>query len=178
MPRGWRSCVTHAQTRMSRFFKQWGGRTPKAGGRDLEDRTWDTLPLARPRWPIRSSDRGNQLRCDGGCVDGGTAVGFWTETSWTYCRRTCRLSPLRARERQARSTWTCSPARRRISARTPAGRSKSVCCALCKPRHRKSEPTFHKITDPGKTDMWVSPGGLGSCWVCRCGPTLGERFLD
>jgi protein gp37 len=26
------------------FFKQWGGRTPKAGGRVLDDRTWDELP--------------------------------------------------------------------------------------------------------------------------------------
>lgn len=26
------------------FFKQWGGRTPKAGGRTLDDRTWDELP--------------------------------------------------------------------------------------------------------------------------------------
>jgi len=34
------------------FFKQWGGRTPKAGGRDLEGRTWDALPLARLRWPL------------------------------------------------------------------------------------------------------------------------------
>jgi protein gp37 len=34
------------------FFKQWGGRTPKAGGRDLEGRTWDALPLARPRWGL------------------------------------------------------------------------------------------------------------------------------
>ena len=29
------------------FFKQWGGRTPKAGGRELDGRTWDELP-ARP----------------------------------------------------------------------------------------------------------------------------------
>jgi protein gp37 len=29
------------------FFKQWGGRTPKAGGRHLEGRTWDEYP--RPR---------------------------------------------------------------------------------------------------------------------------------
>jgi protein gp37 len=29
------------------FFKQWGGRTPKAGGRLLEDRTWNELPAAR-----------------------------------------------------------------------------------------------------------------------------------
>lgn len=28
------------------FFKQWGGRTPKAGGRDLEGRTWDDMPVA------------------------------------------------------------------------------------------------------------------------------------
>lgn len=27
------------------FFKQWGGRTPKAGGRDLDGRTWDEMPL-------------------------------------------------------------------------------------------------------------------------------------
>jgi protein gp37 len=26
------------------FFKQWGGRTPKAGGRKLDDRTWDEMP--------------------------------------------------------------------------------------------------------------------------------------
>jgi protein gp37 len=29
------------------FFKQWGGRTPKAGGRELDGRTWDELPQAR-----------------------------------------------------------------------------------------------------------------------------------
>lgn len=27
------------------FFKQWGGRTPKAGGRELDGRTWDEMPL-------------------------------------------------------------------------------------------------------------------------------------
>ena len=26
------------------FFKQWGGRTPKAGGREFEGRTWDDMP--------------------------------------------------------------------------------------------------------------------------------------
>lgn len=26
------------------FFKQWGGRTPKAGGRSLDDRTWNEYP--------------------------------------------------------------------------------------------------------------------------------------
>ena len=26
------------------FFKQWGGRTPKANGRSLEGRTWDEMP--------------------------------------------------------------------------------------------------------------------------------------
>ena len=26
------------------FFKQWGGRTPKAGGRMLDGRTWDEMP--------------------------------------------------------------------------------------------------------------------------------------
>ena len=28
------------------FHKQWGGRTPKAGGRLLDGRTWDELPAA------------------------------------------------------------------------------------------------------------------------------------
>ena len=28
------------------FFKQWGGATPKAGGRDLDGRTWDEMPEA------------------------------------------------------------------------------------------------------------------------------------
>ncbi len=27
------------------FFKQWGGRSPKAGGRELDGRTWDEYPL-------------------------------------------------------------------------------------------------------------------------------------
>lgn len=29
------------------FFKQWGGRTPKAGGRMLDGRTWDEYPTPR-----------------------------------------------------------------------------------------------------------------------------------
>jgi protein gp37 len=29
------------------FFKQWGGRTPKAGGRELDGRTWDEYPTPR-----------------------------------------------------------------------------------------------------------------------------------
>lgn len=28
------------------FHKQWGGRTPKAGGRELDGRTWDELPTS------------------------------------------------------------------------------------------------------------------------------------
>jgi protein gp37 len=31
------------------FFKQWGGRTPKAGGRELEGRTWDAMPILKNR---------------------------------------------------------------------------------------------------------------------------------
>ncbi|TMK54320.1 MAG: DUF5131 family protein, partial [Actinobacteria bacterium] len=27
------------------FFKQWGGRTPKAGGRLLDGETWDEFPV-------------------------------------------------------------------------------------------------------------------------------------
>jgi protein gp37 len=28
------------------FFKQWGGRTPKAGGRELDGRRWDQMPIS------------------------------------------------------------------------------------------------------------------------------------
>jgi protein gp37 len=28
------------------FFKQWGGRTPKAGGRELDGRYWDQMPVS------------------------------------------------------------------------------------------------------------------------------------
>jgi protein gp37 len=30
------------------FFKQWGGRTPKTGGRRLDGRTWDEMPTIAP----------------------------------------------------------------------------------------------------------------------------------
>jgi protein gp37 len=35
------------------FFKQWGGRTPKAGGRELDGRTWDQFPVAKRTEPAR-----------------------------------------------------------------------------------------------------------------------------
>jgi protein gp37 len=31
------------------FFKQWGGRTPKAGGRELDGELWDQMPVAQYR---------------------------------------------------------------------------------------------------------------------------------
>ena len=40
------SCQTDG---VSFFFKQWGGRTPKAGGRLLDARTWDEMPTRRTR---------------------------------------------------------------------------------------------------------------------------------
>ncbi len=30
------------------FFKQWGGRSPKSGGRELDGRTWDEFPALAP----------------------------------------------------------------------------------------------------------------------------------
>ncbi len=32
------------------FHKQWGGRSPKAGGRVLDGRTWDDFPNSKDRW--------------------------------------------------------------------------------------------------------------------------------
>lgn len=40
---GIRDACQHAQVAF--FFKQWGGRTPKAYGRTLQGRTWDQMPL-------------------------------------------------------------------------------------------------------------------------------------
>lgn len=34
-----------AHTGVAFFFKQWGGRTAKSGGRELDGRTWDEMPL-------------------------------------------------------------------------------------------------------------------------------------
>lgn len=31
------------------FFKQWGGRTPKKGGRSLDGKTWDEMPAPKDR---------------------------------------------------------------------------------------------------------------------------------
>jgi protein gp37 len=33
------------------FFKQWGGIRPKSGGRELDGRTWDEMPVAREPVP-------------------------------------------------------------------------------------------------------------------------------
>jgi protein gp37 len=35
------------------FFKQWGGHTPKAGGRLLDHRTWQQMPTRPVRWEPR-----------------------------------------------------------------------------------------------------------------------------
>jgi protein gp37 len=44
------------------FFKQWGGRTPKAGGRELEGRTWDEMPPGKlSRLSVEPSDRPHAL---------------------------------------------------------------------------------------------------------------------
>ncbi|KAA1248559.1 DUF5131 family protein [Mycobacterium simiae] len=41
------------------FFKQWGGRTPKAHGRELDGRLWDQMPALRtPDRPATSRGRG------------------------------------------------------------------------------------------------------------------------
>lgn len=44
--RGIRDSCLHAGIPF--FFKQWGGRAPKIQGRELDGRTWDEMPVARP----------------------------------------------------------------------------------------------------------------------------------
>jgi protein gp37 len=41
--------------RVPYFFKQWGGTTPKAGGRTLDGRTWDQMPAREV--PVLASER-------------------------------------------------------------------------------------------------------------------------
>jgi protein gp37 len=43
------SCLT---TGVPFFFKQWGGRTPKALGRELDGRLWDEMPESPARQAI------------------------------------------------------------------------------------------------------------------------------
>ncbi len=47
---GWVTELRDACTRagVPFFFKQWGGRTPKAGGRLLDGRVWDQMPSRAP----------------------------------------------------------------------------------------------------------------------------------
>lgn len=46
------------------FFKQWGGRTPKAGGRLLDGRTWDQMPESVVAATVvgRASSPGRELQ--------------------------------------------------------------------------------------------------------------------
>jgi protein gp37 len=44
------------------FFKQWGGRTPKAGGRELDDRTWDEFPPAAGRRQSKAADPASLMK--------------------------------------------------------------------------------------------------------------------
>jgi protein gp37 len=49
------------------FFKQWGGRTPKAGGRELDGRTWSQYPEAgRARGVASAAAAGVPLQPPGG----------------------------------------------------------------------------------------------------------------
>ncbi|MFI0155882.1 DUF5131 family protein [Streptomyces lydicus] len=44
---GWVTGIRDAcvEAQVAFFFKQWGGRTPKSQGRELQGRTWDQMPL-------------------------------------------------------------------------------------------------------------------------------------
>jgi len=67
------------------FFKQWGGRTPKAGGRELEGRTWDEMPLRRLAVPHHDSqlrEFGRPLNAIPSDLTGELAEGeLWTRVS-------------------------------------------------------------------------------------------------
>jgi protein gp37 len=48
-----------AAARVPFFFKQWGGRTPKAGGRLLEGKEWNQFPMQLPRGQRHPDQRKN-----------------------------------------------------------------------------------------------------------------------
>ena len=43
------------------FHKQWGGRSPKAGGRLLDGRTWDEMPARAPSTGLHPSARSSSV---------------------------------------------------------------------------------------------------------------------
>jgi protein gp37 len=51
MDPAWARAVRDAcqAARVPFFFKQWGGRTPKAGGRELDGKLWDQMPVVQRR---------------------------------------------------------------------------------------------------------------------------------
>ena len=54
------------------FFKQWGGRTPKAGGRELDGQDWNELPASRLSQTANIKEetaRRAQTRCSNGRHD-------------------------------------------------------------------------------------------------------------
>jgi hypothetical protein len=44
------------------FFKQWGGRTPKARGRSLDGRMWDEMPALAGEFSARVQTRHRLIR--------------------------------------------------------------------------------------------------------------------
>lgn len=50
------------QAHVAFFFKQWGGRTPKVGGRLLDGRTWDEMPIGVTPAGSRQSTSSQSLR--------------------------------------------------------------------------------------------------------------------
>lgn len=62
------------------FFKQWGGRTPKAGGRLLDGKTWDEMP---EQTDVSCSSRPNE--------SGGSTA---NSSLWTTTRLTRRRAPV------------------------------------------------------------------------------------
>jgi protein gp37 len=46
------------------FFKQWGGRNPKSGGRELDGREWSELPAARKSSSIAVENGGDDFLGD------------------------------------------------------------------------------------------------------------------
>ncbi|MFG3370349.1 DUF5131 family protein [Streptomyces sp. NPDC048156] len=66
------------------FFKQWGGRTPKASGRHLQGRTWDQIPLGPLDRPASRCDRGRGRRRQVASDRTGPYAGPWCGASPQY----------------------------------------------------------------------------------------------
>ena len=109
------------------FFKQWGGRTSKSGGRTLDGRTWDQMPPDRDAGPREVTDATRRIGGLERAASRGVTRGHRCAEAAGASRPVARARQDRPRER--RRPWYTLPAlltRARIHVREYGGRTACV----------------------------------------------------